>query len=348
MKEKFGKVNSLTIVITAIIAIVAYLLVVGLLIYGLGISNPFTRWNTKFIPYPAAIINSRNIITVNKLEENLVVIRKFYERPDISQQGIRVDFSTPEGKKRLMIKKKNLLNQMVENKIVEMLAEKNGIKITDAEITKQLDAKLDEFGTAQEVKDNIVNFYGWSVEGFQEEVVKPEIYREALSEKIAAQDSTNLKAQEKIRQALDEINKKNDFGETAKKYSEGDSAKNSGDVGWFSAEQMLPEIAQVAFKLKKGEVSDIIESSLGFHIIKIEDTKNEEGKDKVRIRQIFVRGFSFPDWLQEQKKNTKISVPVKGVFWNKNAGAIQFNDKELSRFEENLINNSPDDISILF
>lgn len=69
-----------------------------------------------------------------------------------------------------------------------------------------------------------------------------------------------------------------DFALLAKEYSEDPSAVQGGDVGWFSPGQMLPVLDRAAFALKKGEVSGLLESSSGYHILKVEETK--AGKTK--------------------------------------------------------------------
>jgi len=64
-----------------------------------------------------------------------------------------------------------------------------------------------------------------------------------------------------------------DFAEEAKKKSKDPGAANGGDLGYFTKDQMVPEFAEVAFKLDKGQISDPIHTQFGWHIIKVEDKR---------------------------------------------------------------------------
>jgi peptidyl-prolyl cis-trans isomerase C len=64
-----------------------------------------------------------------------------------------------------------------------------------------------------------------------------------------------------------------DFAEEAKKKSRDPGAANGGDLGYFTKDQMVPEFAEVAFKLDKGQISDPIHTQFGWHIIKVEDKR---------------------------------------------------------------------------
>jgi len=86
-----------------------------------------------------------------------------------------------------------------------------------------------------------------------------------------------------------ELRSGTDFGEMATTFSEGPEAKRAGDVGMMIPRTgMTPEFANVAFSLKIGEISSPFKDRKGFHIIRVEERKTENGEDKVRYRHILL------------------------------------------------------------
>lgn len=89
--------------------------------------------------------------------------------------------------------------------------------------------------------------------------------------------------------AYEELKKGGDFVAMAKEKSlDKGSGANGGDLGYFTKESMVPEFAEAAFKMKKGEISAPVKTEFGWHIIKVEDRravpapKLEEVKDKIK------------------------------------------------------------------
>ena len=79
-----------------------------------------------------------------------------------------------------------------------------------------------------------------------------------------------------------------DFAELATIYSEGPSGPQGGDLGFFARGAMVAEFDEVAFALDIGEVSDPVKTQFGYHIIKVEDRKTENGELQVHARHILM------------------------------------------------------------
>ncbi|MCJ7685454.1 MAG: peptidylprolyl isomerase [Desulfobacteraceae bacterium] len=90
-----------------------------------------------------------------------------------------------------------------------------------------------------------------------------------------AKESEKEDALKKIREIQKKQIKGDDFAKLAKEYSQGPSNVKGGDLGYFKRGQMVPAFEEVAFKLKPGEVSDIVTTRFGYHLIKVVDKKPE-------------------------------------------------------------------------
>lgn len=82
----------------------------------------------------------------------------------------------------------------------------------------------------------------------------------------------------KAQAVLGEARAGKDFARLAREYSQDASAAQGGDIGWVTQGRLLPALDEVALSLGKGDISDLAESSLGYHIFKAEETRAEKTK----------------------------------------------------------------------
>lgn len=315
---------------------------------GLYVYSPIgklTRPIFKEVPFPVAIIGNVNaVITSSELISNVDAVRKFYESQDYSKLGLRVDFSTAEGKKRLKIKEKDVFDKLIEDKIIERLANERGIVVTTADGQKSIEEKIAQSGDRKALELSLESLYGWSINEFRDKVVIYQMYINKLF-KWYAENTKQQKGYKKIVKADEGLKKDgSNFADIVKDFSEGESAKNEGEIGWFSREQLVKEVADVAFEMQQNEISNIIISPLGFHIVQVQEIRNEEDQkendsvetNEVKLRQIFVKGTSFLEWIGEEKKKAQVLVLMKGYRWDSGEGRVRFVDKSLERMEKKL------------
>ena len=90
---------------------------------------------------------------------------------------------------------------------------------------------------------------------------------------------------DRAKKVLDLARKGDNFAELARKYSEDSTAPKGGDLGYFKSADMVKPFADSAFSLKKGEISDLVRTRFGVHIIKVEDIKEESVKPLAAVKE---------------------------------------------------------------
>lgn len=116
-------------------------------------------------------------------------------------------------------------------------------------------------------------------------------------------------AKARIRASLEPVLKQvhagGDFADLAKKHSEDGSAQAGGDLNFFGPGQMVPEFEKVAFQLKPGETSDIVESQFGFHIIKVTDRRPGRTMPFAEVKE------QIANYLKQQRQQEKANALIE-------------------------------------
>lgn len=304
------------------------------------------------IPYPALVVDHTNFITFRDVDANVASIRRFYESQSdsLSQSGLRIDFTTQDGQKRLMIREKELLNKMVEDKAIQILAQERNISIPQEVVSEAVTKKIATIGNNNEdVAKQLDRLYGWTLSDFETKIVQPEMYRDALAKAYEQNTDTSSHAKKIMESAAGELKQGTPFDEVAKKYSEGQTAQDGGELGWIATSTLSPEIALAIKDQKLNRVTgNITESALGFHIVMVEERKQENNQEVVRLKQIFAKKSTFGDWLSLHMKQMNVTILFKGYMWDKDTARIEFKQPEMKSFEENILKNSQGDASLLF
>ncbi len=241
-----------------------------------------------------AVVNDE-IITQRELTWLLIPAYELYKK---EYTGKRLEDKMIEAEDRI-------LNQLIEDKLILSEAKRRGIEIKDDEIEARLEHVKNSFETEEQFRNVLMEQNVTLSElrsRFKNEILKSKIVRKQVGwkviitpnevrkyydshiEEFTTPEEVSLlnilvKKEKEIR-PIDEarfliekikrlIEKGENFVVLAKEYSEGPNAKEGGSLGLVKKGQMIKEIDGVIFSLQEGEVSGIVESPIGYHLLKI-------------------------------------------------------------------------------
>jgi len=322
-------------IITAII-IVSGLIFVAWGTYSEEWQNSFVDSIYRVVPYPAASVGYGNWITLSDYNENVKAMRQFLESKEAALGGGKFDFSTEDGLKRLAIVKKNVLNQLIDNEIVEIIAKQQDIVINEAELDDTANKIISRDGKQAENLTQLDSLYGWGTADFKEKVVKILLYKQKLEDKIRFNGELDKEAKVRLASVKEKLASGTDFAEVAKQYSDSPSKQYGGLLPAFSHDDAPDFFADQAFNLKPGEITQPIEAEDGWHFVKLEKKFNEGGKDKVEVRHILVKKETLKEWLDGKKGAFKVIVFLKPYYWHSQMGKLYFKDDSLNKMEQEM------------
>ena len=165
---------------------------------------------------------------------------------------------------------------------------------------------------AEPTEKEISDFY---IVHKHEYVTQPKVLCQHILVKSEENDLPEAKsaAFEKIREIRERVMNGGDFAEEAKKHSDCPSGREGGSLGWFGPGMMVPEFDKAAFSMKKGEVSDIVQTQFGYHIIYKADEQAGgertlvEAHDEIRdLLRHQARGKATEEFVNELREAAKI------------------------------------------
>jgi foldase protein PrsA len=146
---------------------------------------------------------------------------------------------------------------------------------------QQLEASnMTEKDLRKNIKDNLI-FFKAQTEGIgvSDDELK-DLYEKEFKVKEVKASHILVEDEETAKDLIAQLKDGADFAELAKKHSTDPGSKeNGGDLGFFTRGKMVPEFEAAAFSLKKGELSEPVQSQHGWHIIKVEDQKTVPFED---------------------------------------------------------------------
>ena len=194
---------------------------------------------------------------------------------DAKQRGVTVENVAVDGRmagfRNSFKTEKEFTDYLSKNKI--------NTEIVKEQITKQMTLQQLQRELLQEMKKNIKitqeesrSFYDANLERFK----YPEQIKASHILITVKEDADEVTAKQALATA-EALRKKavdgEDFAELAKNNSQGPSSNQGGDLGFFGKGQMVKSFEEAAFSLKPGEISEVVKTKFGYHIIKVAETK---------------------------------------------------------------------------
>lgn len=282
----------------------------GVGVYGFDLAskyenNKFVRKTLEYVPYPIAFVNFEMIPYSDYIITRDSVLN-FYE----SQYGI--DFNSEEGKQLKEQVDADIVDRVIDNKIVDVLANKHDVNVSRTEVNDEYQSVVDQ-SNGEDVGKLVADLYGISIRTFKNKILKESLLQSKLSEKVLTEYGYKEEARFNAQKVLDEIKAETiSFEDAAKKYSnDPSSADAGGELGWVAKGLTVAEFENAAFDLEKGAMSDLVETEFGFHIIRVNDIKDGESGEERDVSHILIVTKTFQDWLSANKSDVKIWKLVK-------------------------------------
>lgn len=235
----------------------------------------------------------------------------------LQQRGI--DLNSTEGKAQLTQAKQQALDTMIDNVLVMQDAARQGIVISDAELQAELQKLIQPKGGQAQFEEQLkVN--GQTLDEAREELRLGMLYLKMIERVTGGLQSAEqvharhiqVDSPATAQAILAQLQAGADFGQLAQQASLDTTTKaNGGDLGWFPRGGLiLKEVEDAAFALQPGQLSGVVQSAFGYHIVQTlerDPARKLEGDMLVKAQQQAVENWL--NSLRGQAKVQRLAVP---------------------------------------
>jgi hypothetical protein len=264
----------------------------------------------------AARVNAKPIL-LTEFEKN--VARR---QAEMTKQGI--NFNTPEGQTALTEMRRQILEGMIEQELIDQQATKLGITVVEAEVDAAINQSIAETGGADAFNKYLANIAGMTLDewrvGQREAMLTQKVIERVTRDVPAKAEQVHARhilvdSAAEANALLSKLRAGADFAQLAQQYSKDTVASaGGGDLGWFPRGGLFDAaLEQAAFDLQPGQISGVVQSDLGgqtvYHIVQVleRDSSRPLSDDALReARQIAVQR-----WLDTLKASATIERLIK-------------------------------------
>ncbi|MCP4716932.1 MAG: hypothetical protein GY868_17545 [Deltaproteobacteria bacterium] len=253
---------------------------------------------------------------------------------------------------------RKLLDQLIEKKIIVQAAEEAGVEVDKHDVDRAIEGIIERNKISLAMLADNLKLEGLTLPEYRalmkEEIIQSKVINREVQSRVNITDKdveafyeANIKPDEKpgarvrlqqivlflpkdapadqaalleknAREIREKIVAGEDFSRLAATYSQDQSASMGGDLGYFHKGEMLPEIEQVAFSLKTGEVSQVVRTQAGFHLIKILDKdmnvadRSWQDHENDISRVLYGKKYEqqFQEWILGLKQKAYIDIKL--------------------------------------
>lgn len=212
----------------------------------------------------------------------------------------------------------SMLDEYINYKTIMFAAAKRGIKVTPADIQKQMEEAKKSFPPGDTIESMLAKSKvtlarvkaGMAMKTAMDKIMEKDnapaasdyadyikarhilvnVAKLAPDAKEADKTKADADAKAKAEKIIAEIKGGKSFEDAAKEYSDDPGSKErGGDLSWFTKGRMVPEFSEAAFKLPVGQISEPVKSPFGYHIIQVTKTgKSATGADKTELKKMIM------------------------------------------------------------
>jgi len=228
------------------------------------------------------------------------------------------------------------VSALIDNKIIEMEADKDKITVSEKEIEEEYSTYVDSYGGGEalsaaleqsgisedDLKLEIENYFKLEklleprIEITQEELQTYFDENKASFDELEQVEASHILVEDEATatEVAEKLASGGDFAELAAEYStDTANAENGGELGYFAKGDMVEEFENTAFSMKVGTISDPVKTEHGYHIIKVTDKKEEKEavfeNHKEEINELLFNEkiqSEYTTWLEEKKEEYTI------------------------------------------
>lgn len=305
-----------------------------------------------FLCMPAqAGVADRVVAVVN---DEVITLSELNSAFEPYRTNLLATYTGADREKLLSENRLNLLNQMIDGLLIEQQSRKAGITVSDEELMNAINDMLRRRNLSRDDLQNTLDREGTTMEayrkGVRDQLIRIKLVQKEIKSRVAVSDEEigayyrkhrkdyegkeAVRIQQilllrpkgedpaqsaKIRAEAEEIHRSllngEPFERLSARYSQGSAASGGGDIGFIERGMILHEVEEAAFRLPVNQISDVIESSVGFHIIRVVDRRGaglksiesvrEDIREKIDQEKMSKR---FDEWVDSLRAKSHVEI----------------------------------------